>query len=347
VLPAELFLVRRTTFLRRVPLLRRLHRRVTARFTLLGEGPDMAPVFRLEFQSPYLHQPLEVERSQIGQVQDRDTAFVPASFRCFDWESWVHIDGEIEWRGAREAVAGGRTVPLVTGFTYRPAGLPRGTGNLGLRVAEGVEGTLRVLGSDKILSLPFEPGYWMLERSMQGWRVVPIRDTDLMVLIVSLSEVGGGKEPAYTAGVENLWQWVSFHCDCRHPEHAMLKLMRYVRDWGPLAMTSLYRGLVEILRRLDVPDVESVLFELFADHCGVRDNRRGRLLAVRTLEALGTEVAGSALREILAYVRHRGLDPQELALIAAAAGEAEQGRDRAVDGADRPMTLPLHPAPAE
>jgi hypothetical protein len=307
----------------------------------------MAPTFRLEFQSPYLHQPLEVERSQIGQASEGGARFTPAAFRFFDWGSWAHIDGEIEWRGGRQLVLNGKAVPLISGFTYRPAALPAGVGNVGLRVAEGVEGTLRVLREDAILPLPFEPGYWMLERSAQGWRVVPIRDADLMVLIVSLSEMGSGKGPAYASGVEHLWQWVTFHCGPDHPEHAMLKLMKYVRDWGPLGMMPLYRGLVEVLERLGVADKESILFELYADHWGVRDNPKGRLLAVRTLQALGTDAAGSALREILAYVRHRGLEPAELALITAAAGEAVPAEEQGASTTDASGALPLNSAPAK
>jgi hypothetical protein len=127
----------------------------------------------------------------------------------------------------------------------------------------------------------------------------------------------------------------------------MLKLMKYVRDWGPLGLTPLYRGLVEVLERLGVADKESILFEMYADHWGVRDNPKGRLLAVRTLEALGTDAAGSALRQILAYVRHRGLEPAELALITAAAGEVAPAEEQGAPATDVSAALSLNPVPAK
>lgn len=110
----------------------------------------------------------------------------------------------------------------------------------------------------------------------------------------------------------------------------MLVLLKYVQNWGPLGMAPLYGGLVEILDRLRVVGKERILFELYADHWGVRDNKNGRQLVVRTLEALETAASRSALREILSSVRHRGLEPEELALVLATVGRVEQlekGRD--------------------
>lgn len=345
LLPLELLLIRRMSFLAKVPLLWRLRRQVTARLTLLGRGPGAAPAFRLDFQTPYLHLPVEVDRSQIGAYEP-GSGFRPAAFRFFDWRSWMHIEGHIEWHGRRDAAFGEQEVTLVSGFTYRPGDLPEGAGNLGLRVAEGVQGVLRVLRGNAIVPVGFEPGYWMLDPGAEGYRVVAIRDNDLMVLIVSLSEIGSGKEATYAKSVDHLWQWVGFHCGRLDPESAMLRLLRYVREWGPLAMTPLYRGLVEILERLEVQDRERILFEYFADQVGVRDNRNGRLLAVRTLAALETDGSRAALREILSYVRNRGYEPAEIAMIQAAAGEAhEAARDG--EGNVHSPGWPLHELPAK
>ncbi len=248
--------------------------------------------------------------------------------------------------GERAATAGRESETLVTGFSYRPETLTEGTGNFGLRVAEGVEGTLRVLWADKVQSLVFEPGYWLLEPGKEGYRVVPIRDQELMVLIVFLSEIGNGNPVLYERAVEHLWQWVSPRWGRDNPEYAMLMLLRYVRDWGPLGMGPLYGGLVEILDRLKVEDAERVLFEFYADHWGVRDNRNGRLLAVRTLEALDTDASRATLREILSYVRNRGLSPEELALTEVAAGITEREAAKAEPETDATPSLLLHPVAA-
>jgi hypothetical protein len=345
LLPLELMLIRRMAFLGKVPMLWRLRRQITARLTLMGRGPAAAPAFRLDFETPYLRLPVEVDRGQVGAYEP-GSGFRPAAFRFFDWRSWMHIEGRIEWHGRRDAALGGGEVTLITGFTYRPGDLPEGAGNLGLRIAEGVHGALRVLWGDAVVPVAFEPGYWMLEPGNDGYRVVAIRDNTLMVLIVSLSEIGSGKEATYAKSVDHLWQWVGFHCGRLDPESAMVRLLRYVREWGPLGMSPLYRGLVEILDRLQVPDKERILFDFFADQVGVRDNRDGRLLAVRTLEALGTDASQAALREILSYVRHRGLEPAEIALIQAAAGEADRMAEEG-EGKIRSSGLPLHPLPAK
>jgi len=326
LLPLELLLIRRMSCLRRVPVLRRLSRQVTARLTLSANAhPRDGPWFRLDFETPYLRLPVEVERIQIG-IEGAHSRFSPEAFRFFDWQSWAHIDGKIAWHGGREATLNGRTVPLVKGFSYRSAKLPEDIGNLGLRIAEGVEGTLRVLRGDAVVSVGFEPGYWLLEPGGESYRVVAIRDPNLMVLIVSLSEIGTGNREIYDRAVEHLSQWVGFRWGREDPEIAMFLLLQKVRDWGPLGMAPLYRGLVETLSRMGVEDQERILFEFYADHWGIRDNRKGRLLAVRTLEALGTESALSALREILSYVRYRALDPDELARIQGAAAVIDEQR---------------------
>lgn len=343
MLPLELSLIRRTSFLRRIPLLRRLHRQVTARLTLLGEGPGKLPAFRLDFETPYLHLPLEIDRNQIG-VEDSESGFRPEAFRYFDWRSWTHMDGEIQWHGERTAILDDVRTTMITGFGYQPKALADGVGNLGLRIAEGVESNLRVRLGDALEPVAFEPGYWLLEPGEQSYRVVPIRDHDLMVLIVSLSEIGSGNREIRGQAIEHLWQWVSFRWSRENREIAMFLLLQQVRDWGPLAMAPLYGGLVEILDRLGVEDKERILFEFYADHWGVWDNRNGRTLAVRTLEALGTDVARSALREILAYVRNRRLDSTELALIRSAAGVAEGKAEEGSDETDHSVSLPLLPA---
>ncbi len=311
-------------------MLRGLARQVTARLTLFDGRDGAPPGFRLDFETPYLHLPVEVDQAQIG-AELAGGGFSAAAFRYFDWQSWAHMDGDVLWHGERRATLNGKDFTLITGFGYRPRGAISCAGNLGLRVAEGVAGTVRVASGDQVFSVGFEPGYWMFEPADDGYRVVPIRRDDLLALIVSLSEIGSGDPRVRAAAVEHLWQWVSFHCPIQEPENAMLKLLRHVRDWGPLGMPALYKGLVEILDRLQVKDRERVLFEFYADHWGVRDNRNGRLLAVNTLHALATDASRSALGEILSYVRNRGVPPDEIAWIRKITGNPQQP-----DEADRP-----------
>ncbi len=337
LLPVELRLIRQTSFLRRVPMLRRLGRQVTARLTLFDATAGAPPGFRLDFETPYLHLPVEVDQAQIG-AESAGGGFSAAAFRYFDWQSWVHMDGDVLWHGERRATLNDKDVTLITGFSYRPRRGVSCAGNLGLRVAEGVEGTVRVASGGRIFPVGFEPGYWMLEPEGDGFRVVPIRREDLLALIVSLSEIGSGNPAVRAGAVEHLWQWVSFHHGIEDPEHAMLKLLKQVRDWGPLAMPALYEGLVQVLDRLQVKDPERVLFEFYADHWGVRDNRNGRLLAVNTLHALATDASRSALGEILSYVRNRGIPPDEIAWIRKITGNPEQP-----DEADRPRVAGTPP----
>jgi len=325
VVPLELLLAGRCAFLRRLPLLRRLNRRVTARVQVEVGALGGISALRVDFKSPYLRFPMEIERAQIG-VELPETGFEAAAFRFFDWHSWQHIAGEITWHGEREVALGGKAVSLVTGFTYRPGALPEGVANLGLRIAEGVEGTIRVRCAETLVRTGFEPGYWLLEPSAEGYRLIAIREDELMALIVSLSEIGSGNPEVYRQAVDRLWTWVDFHLGGQDPERALLKLLGYVRDWGPLGLAPLYQGLKEILERLGVRQTERILFEYYAEHWGVRNNPGARLLAVRTLDALGTGAARTALRELLGYARVRVLDARELYLLSAAAqGPAPSG----------------------
>jgi hypothetical protein len=314
LVPLELRLAGRLAFLQRVPLLRRLYRRVTARVAVHAGAPGGALVLRVDFETPYLGLPVEVEKAQIG-TDVPPNGLEPASFRFFDWHSWQHIGGEIAWTGERDLLVAGRRVGLVTGFTYRAGPLPVNAGNLGLRIAEGVEGTIRVNRGDDVARMGFEPGYWLLKPDGGAYRQVAICQDELMALIVSLSEIGSADPEVQRRAVEHLWDWVRFHLSGEIPERALRRLLHYVKDWGPLDLVPLYQGLKVVLERLGVRDSEQILFDFYADHWGVRSNRDARLLAIRTLDALGTEAARSALCDLLAYARNRVLDPDELDLL--------------------------------
>jgi hypothetical protein len=313
VVPLELRLAGRLAFLRRVPLLRRLYRRVTARVRVEAGAPG-ALALHVDFETPYLHLPVEVEKAQIGSDLPPN-GLEPAAFRFFDWHSWQHIPGEIAWRGEREVAVAGSPVGLVTGFTYRAESVPAGAGNLGLRIAEGVEGTIRVKCGEGVARMEFKPGYWLLEQTADGYRPVAIRRDDLMALIVSLSEIGSAHPEVHRRAVERLWDWVRFHLSGTNPELALRRLLQYLKDWGPLGLAPLYQGVKVVVERLGVPDSEQILFDYYADHWGVRSNPDARLLAIRTLDALGTEAARSALCDLLTYVRNRAIDPEELDLL--------------------------------
>jgi len=318
----ELHLMQRSRMLHKIPLLRRLQRRVTARLTLLGEGVKAAQRFRVDFLTPFLKLPVEVERAQIG-AERLDGSFEPAAFRFFDWQTWMCIEGAITWHGERELALDGKQTRLITGFTYQAARLPVEVQNLGVRVAEGVEGRLRLLWKNEIRALEFRPGYWMLEPREDGYRVVAIGDSDLMGLIVSLSEMGGARPEARARAIENLWEWVDGHWGRDAPRTAMTMLLGHVRDWGPLALQPLYPGLVQILERLDVDHQDELLFEFYADHWGIRDNPSGRRMVVSILQALDTDSSRAILHEMLPYVRNRGVAPVELAQIEAALDRRE------------------------
>lgn len=204
---------------------------------------------------------------------------------------------------------------LVTGFSYSVRSIPSEAENLGIRLAQGVEGTVSVLAGGELLQFRFEPGYWMLEPNRSGYNIVAIDDTELMVLIVSLSEIGSGKQSLYESAMQHLQQWVLFKLGGKSRERTLIEFLKYVRDWGPLGMEPLFRGLSEVLQRLGLENQEHVIFEFYADNWGVRNNLHGRLLALRILEVLATQKARAALNAIFDYVINRDIEAEELELI--------------------------------
>ncbi len=328
VLALELRFIQRASFLERIPLLRILHRRVTADVRVLGSEEGVPGGFVVRFKTPYLHLPVEVAKSQIGH-EGVDGKFCPSAFRFFDWHSWRHIEGGIEWIGERRVDIEGEEVAVVAGFVYRIHGLCPPLETFGLRLAEGVEGTASVLWNHAIVRVRFEPLYWMFEPEDGGCNVVPIRDSELAMLIVSLSEIGSGNPRVYDKAVERLAQWISFRLEAKGPEKAMLEFLRYVRDWGPLGMSPLFAGLKEVLERLRIADKERILFEFYADNWGVRNNPYGRRLVVKILEAWGTEKALFALQAIAAYVKNQVALPEEFDLIRGAIDRVTRNRSPA------------------
>jgi hypothetical protein len=310
----ELLLIRYTSFLETIPLLRHLHRNITAGIELLGRGRDIAAGVRVQFKTPYLHLPLEVDKTQIGH-EDRDRIFRAAAFRFFDWHTWTHIEGEIDWIGARTVDIKGKHVEVITGFVYTIGDRHPPIEHIGLRLAEGVEGTARILRGREIKRMRFEPVNWMLIPDDDQRNVIAIRDMELMTLIVSLSVIGGGNQQVYAKAIDRLEEWIRFTLGSKSPEKITLEFLRLVRDWGPLRMEPLFYGLKEVLERLRIPDQEKILFEFYADNWGVWDNRHGRLLAVKMLEALGTEKARLVLNAIHNYAKHREVKTEELELI--------------------------------
>ena len=289
-------------------------RRITADFTLLASAADNAVRFRIDFRSPYFRLPVSVEKSQVGRVNENGM-LDPASFRFFDWHSWTHMDGRIEWVGERRLNVDGVEKSFINGFIYTPTSTPPESENLGVRVAEGVIGTVRILTGAGVAPFGFDPGYWMLEPDTTGYKVVAIRNPELMVLIVSLSELGSGTLRLRKSAVEHLCRWVSLKLGGRSKERMLLTLLRYVRDWGPLGLEPLYSGLKEVLLCLELTHQEQVIFEFFADNWGIHNNWHGRLLAIKMLEALATERAESALFTISHYLRNRPTETEELDLI--------------------------------
>lgn len=314
ILQLEWLLIRGTFCLCRIPLLRLLHRDLTATLRMLNPDSGDRIGFSLNLSTPYFHLPVEMDQSQIGGLDERQE-FQPAAFRFFDWHSWRHIEGEIRWHGEREALVQGKQVKLVQGFEYRIETPPANIGNLGLRLVEGVEGQVRVLVGEELIAMKFEPVYWMLEPRQGRYQIVPIIDDALMVLIVSLSELGSEQPGIYRSAVEHLWKWVLYRYGAKCPERNMLEFLRYVRKWAPLGMEPLFQGLKEVLDRLQLADKERILFEFYADNWGAGDNPRGRQLAVRLLEAMGTSKAYAALLTIHTHVENQGLPPEELAMI--------------------------------
>lgn len=327
-LAVELRCSRFLTFLKRIPLLRHLHRGVTARVEILGPEEHTKIRFRIKFLSPYLHFPVAVEKSQIG-YNDKDGKFTPTAFRFFDWHSWNHMEGIVEWEGAQKVVLKDTWVNAITGFVYSVSDTAVNAENYGLRLAEGVDGTVRVASGNTIKRVCFEPGYWMLEPKGNSYDVVAIYDNDLMALIVSLSSIGSGNQRVYEKSIKQLEDWIAFNLRRKNAERLALELLRYVRDWGPLGMQPLFHGLVDVLQRLHIPNQEKIHFDFYADNFGVLDNRNGRLLAISMLQALGTEKAQAALNSMYDYSKNREIQPSELQRIQTAIQVASDGRKEA------------------
>lgn len=310
-LSLELRFIRRSSFLEKIPLLRYLHRNVTADIDIFGREQQLALGLRVRFVSPYLNLPVTVEKTQIG-FEDEDCRFTPTAFRFFDWHSWVHIKGKIDWEGARTIDVKGRQTEVITGFVYKISDISVVAEHCGLRLAEGVDGTARTLVGGEIKRMKFEPVYWMIEPTDTKHHVAAIYDNDLMVLIVSLSSIGSGNKLVYDQAIGQLEEWIAVKLGTRNPERTTLAFLRYVRDWGPLRMQPLFYGLKEVLERLQITDQERYYFEYYADNCGVGDNRFGRLLAVNMLEAMGTRKARVALLEIYKFSKNQDIQPEEL-----------------------------------
>ena len=291
-----------------------MHRNITADLEILSREENISIGLRVKFITPYLNLPVAVEQTQIG-YKDKDLGFTPAAFRFFDWHSWTHIEGKINWEGARPVNVKGTRAEVITGFVYKISDMSVPAENYGLRLAEGVDGAARILWGGEIKRMKFEPVYWMLEPRDTKYHVVAIYDNDLMVLIVSLSSIGSGNKLVYSKSIRQLEDWIAFKLGRKHPEKIALNFLRYVRDWGPLRMDPLFYGLREVLERLHVPDQERMHFEFYADNSGVVDNRYGRLLAVNMLKALGTEKARVALNTIHDYTKNQNIQPEELELI--------------------------------
>ena len=98
------------------------------------------------------------------------------------------------------------------------------------------------MAGGELVEYRFEPGYWMLEPAQAGYNIVAIADTELMVLIVSLSEIGSGNQRLYASAMQHLQQWVRFKLKGKSKEQTLIAFLKYVRDWGPLGMDPLFRG---------------------------------------------------------------------------------------------------------
>jgi len=307
----ELRFIRSSSFLESIPILRALHRNVTANIEILNREENTGIGFRIKFITPYLNLPVAVEKSQIG-FENKDRRFTPTAFRFFDWHSWAHIEGKIVWEGTRAINIKGSRAEIITGFVYMSSDISVPAENYGLRLAEGVDGTVRILLNGKIERMKFEPIYWMLEPKDNKHHALAIYDNDLMALIVSLSSIGSGNKLVYGNAIGQLEEWIAFKLGRKNPDIITLELLRHVRDWGPLRMEPLYYGLKEVLERLQIPNQERICFEFYADHCGIVDNRYGRLLAVNMLEAVGTQKAYGALNAIYEYTENQDVQPEEL-----------------------------------
>ncbi len=322
ILLVELLFVCHTAFFKRVPLLRLTYRSVTAVFQVLPPHDRVAAEFRINFRSPYFHIPVSVDRSQIGRIK-RDQSLKPGAFRVFDWQTWAHIDGNVEWHGERHAISKGQKLELITGFSYRIPELPGGVGNLGLRLAEGVEGKVRIACGRTIAQVDFDPVFWLLEATIQGFRPVPIKTNKLMGLIVSLFEIGSGSPHVARIAATDLRQWVEHNVGSEKPFAGTRELLGYIRDCGPLGMEPLYEGIKDLIEQLQVADFERELFDFVADNWGVRSSRNGRMLAAKLLATLNTDRAKAALQALYRLVRNAGLAAEELDLILSVAKKAK------------------------
>lgn len=308
------------SYVNRIPLLVHtrwpcfFNRKLTADISVTGSDVNSGIEFRIDFRTPYFHLPVAVLKSQVGQAQAEQT-LAPSSFRFFDWHSWTHLDGIVQWHGERTAEVDGVEREFISGFSYRIATIPPEVENLGVRVAEGVEGTVSVLAGRRLVRFRFDPGYWMLEPGPSGFKTVPISDPELMVLIVSLSEIGSGSQRHYATALRHLKQWTMLKLGGKNKEQMLLELLRYVRDWGPLRMEPLFPGLGDVLKLLDLEGLEHVIFEFYADNWGVHGSWQGRLLAVKMLETLATGRAAAALSMLYDYVKNRDIDAEEMATI--------------------------------
>ena len=94
-LSLELRFILWSSFLEKTPLLRYLHRNVTADIDIVGRDDSVAMGIRVRFITPYLNPPAVVEKMQIGS-ENEDHRFTPTAFRFFDWHSWGHIEGKID-----------------------------------------------------------------------------------------------------------------------------------------------------------------------------------------------------------------------------------------------------------
>jgi len=313
-LTIELWFLQRASLFGRISLLRIFQRGVTADVRVMSPEENVVVAFIVQFLTPYLHLPVAVVKSQVGH-EDAGGEFSPAAFRFFDWHSWAHIEGRIEWHGEQHIDINGKSVAVVTGFSYSIHDIRTPVEHFGLRLAEGVEGTAKVLHNHAITRIKFEPLYWMLDPKNDTYNVVAIKDSELAALIVSLSEIGSGNPRVYDNAVERLEEWATFKLKRKGPEKALLEFLRRIRDWGPLGMEPLFPGLKEVLERLRIANKERILFDFYADNWGVWNNPDGRLLVVKIMEALGTNKALFALKAISDYVKNQAVPQEELELI--------------------------------
>ncbi len=89
------------------------------------------------------------------------------------------------------------------------------------------------------------------------------------------------------------------------------------------------------MEKLGIVDAERILFDFYADNWGPRDNQNGRLLAVKTLEALRTAKARRALEAISAYVKNQKISSEELKMVRSAVrtcAETPKSSDEVVSG---------------